>query len=65
VACQQHKIETVLDLIDAVLDGNASHGRVAPAMELMKKWPLGSDLTAKVQGKFACHIFLGVAAWLC
>jgi hypothetical protein len=28
-------------------------------------WPLGSDLTAKVQGKFACHIFLGVAAWLC
>jgi hypothetical protein len=36
VACQQHEIETVLDLIDAVLDGDAGHARIAPAMELVK-----------------------------
>src|SRR5262249_14012429 len=61
VACQQHEIETVLDLVNAVLDGNAGHGRVAPAMELMKKWSLGSDLTAKVQGEIRTSHF----PWRC
>jgi hypothetical protein len=58
VACQQHEIETVLNLIDAVFDGNAGHGRGAPAaMELVKKWPLGSDLAAKVQGEIRISHF--------
>src|SRR5215472_7990280 len=61
VACQQHEIETVLDLIDAVLDGNAGHGVIAPAMELMKMWPLRSDLAAKVQGEIRTSHF----PWRC
>src|SRR5262249_11464444 len=36
VACQQHEIEAVLDLVDAVLDGDTGHERLAPAMEPMK-----------------------------
>jgi hypothetical protein len=57
VACQQHEIETVLDLIDAVLDGDAGHARIAPAMELVKMWLLGSDLAAKVQGEIQASHF--------
>jgi hypothetical protein len=34
-------------------------------MELVKSWPLGSDLVVKVQGKIDVHIFLGVTACLC
>jgi hypothetical protein len=38
VACQQDEVETVLDLIDAILNGDTCHGRIAPAMELLKSW---------------------------
>src|SRR5438105_1636363 len=30
MTCKQHEIETVIDLIDAILDGDAGHLRVAP-----------------------------------
>ena len=33
VARQQHEIEAVFDLVDAVFDGDAGHGLVAPATE--------------------------------
>jgi hypothetical protein len=31
----------------------------------MEKWPLRSDLTAKVQGEFVAEILLGATARLC
>jgi hypothetical protein len=52
VACQQHEIETVLDLVDTVLDGDAGHGRNAPAMELVKSGRYLAIPPAKCKVKF-------------
>ena len=30
VACEQHELEPVLDLVDAIFDGHASHARLLP-----------------------------------
>ena len=30
VACEQHELEAVLDLVDAIFDGHASHARLLP-----------------------------------
>src|SRR6476660_5903621 len=53
VARQQHEVETVLDLVDAILNGDTGHGRIAPAMELPEKWALSNDLAPKVQERNA------------
>jgi hypothetical protein len=40
VTRQQYQVEPVLDLVDAVLNGDTGHAALAPAMELMKKPPV-------------------------
>src|SRR5262245_31593941 len=54
MARQKHEIEAVLNLVDTVFNGDAGHGRVAPAMErFVKIRPLGSGPAHKAQGKIA------------
>ena len=50
MAREQHEIEPILDLVDAVLDSNTGRGFAAPLRQsLSSKLPLGIAVGAKAQ----------------
>jgi hypothetical protein len=46
---QQHEVETVLDLVDTILNGDTGHGLVTPGTRLCGKRSLGIAPRAKAQ----------------
>jgi hypothetical protein len=49
MACEQHEIEAVLDLIDAVFDGDPGHAAALLQRDVVLMWPVGISQCGKAQ----------------